>query len=133
VDESPSRFEAAPATRLAAVRGATTVEHDTPGAIVDATAELLGAMMSRNGVHASDLVSMLFTATPDLRAEFPAAAARRLGLSDVPLMCAVEIDVEGSVARCVRVLAHLYSDRGKDALRHVYLRGATRLRGDTSR
>jgi chorismate mutase len=89
-------------------------------------------MFERNGVDPDDLVSLLFTATPDLRAEFPAAAARRIGVSDCPLLCAQEIDVAGAIPRCVRVLMHLYTTRERTALRHVYLGEARRLRTDLS-
>jgi chorismate mutase len=87
-------------------------------------------MISRNDVDADDLVSMIFTATPDLDAEFPAIAARRLGLAHVPLLCSVELDVRGAMPRCVRVLMHLYSSRGAGELQHVYLRDARELRAD---
>ena len=99
-------------------------------AIVDATERLLAEMIGRNGIATEDLVSMIFTTTSDLSAEFPAAAARALGLSSVPLLCAREIDVPGSVPRCIRVLMHLYTTRGDETLRHVYLEGAEQLRTD---
>ncbi len=116
--------------RLRALRGATTVAEDDAGQIVEATAELLTEMMSRNEVGFPDLVSLVFTSTPDLVAEFPAAAARGIGISDVPLLCATEIDVEGAIGRCIRVMMHLYSNRDRATLRHVYLRGASQLRTD---
>ncbi len=116
--------------RLRALRGATTATADEGQAIVDATERLLAEMIGRNGIATEDLVSMIFTTTSDLSAEFPAAAARALGLSSVPLLCAREIDVPGSVPRCIRVLMHLYTTRGDDALRHVYLEGAEQLRTD---
>ena len=100
------------------------------GAIVDATAELLGAMIARNEVAPDDLISLVFTSTPDLDEEFPAAAARRLGMAHVPLLCATEIAVPGALPRCVRVLAHLYTDRDYASLVHVYLGDARRLRAD---
>lgn len=103
---------------------------DDAGQIVEATAELLTEMMSRNEVGFPDLVSLVFTSTPDLVAEFPAAAARGIGISDVPLLCATEIDVEGAIGRCIRVMMHLYSNRDRATLRHVYLRGASQLRTD---
>jgi chorismate mutase len=116
--------------RLRALRGATTATADEGPAIVEATERLLAEMIGRNGVATEDLVSMIFTTTSDLSAEFPAAAARALGLSSVPLLCAREIDVPGSVPRCIRVLMHLYTSREDDALRHVYLEGADQLRTD---
>jgi len=116
--------------RLRALRGATTATADEGRAIVDATERLLAEMIGRNGIATEDLVSMIFTTTSDLSAEFPAAAARALGLSSVPLLCAREIDVPGSVPRCIRVLMHLYTTRGDESLRHVYLEGAEQLRTD---
>lgn len=116
--------------RLRALRGATTATADEGQAIVDATERLLAEMIGRNGIATEDLVSMIFTTTSDLSAEFPAAAARTLGLSSVPLLCAREIDVPGSVPRCIRVLMHLYTTRGDETLRHVYLEGAEQLRTD---
>ncbi|HMC09187.1 MAG TPA: chorismate mutase [Actinomycetota bacterium] len=116
--------------RLRAVRGATTVEKDTRDEIVSATVRLLEEMLQRNAVAREDLVSIIFTATPDLRAEFPAAAAREIGISDVPLLCARELDVEGAIGRCVRVLMHVYTERDQQSLRHVYLGEARQLRTD---
>jgi chorismate mutase len=116
--------------RLCAIRGATSVERDEPAEIIAATTALLEEMMGRNDIAPSELVSLIFTATPDLVAEFPAVAARRLGLSGVALMCAAEIPVPGATPRCVRVLAHCYSKRSLDQLRHVYLGAAKQLRAD---
>lgn len=116
--------------RLRALRGATTATADEASAIVDATERLLAEMIGRNGIATEDLVSMIFTSTSDLSAEFPAAAARSLGLSGVPLLCAREIDVPGSVPRCIRVLMHFYTSREERDLRHVYLEGAEQLRTD---
>lgn len=116
--------------RLRALRGATTATADEGRAIVDATERLLAEMIGRNGIATEDIVSMIFTTTADLSAEFPAAAARALGLSSVPLLCAREIDVPGSVPRCIRVLMHLYTTRPAETLRHVYLEGAEQLRTD---
>jgi chorismate mutase len=116
--------------RLRALRGATTAPADEAQAIVEATASLLAELLERNEIARSDLVSLIFTTTPDLTAEFPAAAARGLGISSVPLLCASEIAVPGSVPRCIRVLMHLYTDKSPDSLRHVYLEGAQHLRTD---
>jgi chorismate mutase len=116
--------------RLVALRGATTVAEDRSEAIVEATVELLEAMLERNAVVREQIVSVVFTATSDLRSEFPAAAARRIGISDVPLLCAREIDVVGAIPSCIRVLMHLYSTRHPGDLRHVYLRAARQLRTD---
>ena len=117
-------------TACRGVRGATTVEKDTRDEIVSATVQLLEEMLRRNAVAREDLVSIIFTATPDLRAEFPAAAAREIGISDVPLLCARELDVEGAIGRCVRVLMHVYTERDQQSLRHVYLGDARQLRTD---
>jgi chorismate mutase len=116
--------------RMRALRGAITVGGNEPDEIVGATGELLEAMIERNGVGGDDLVSMIFTATPDLDAEFPAIAARRLGLAHVPLLCSVELDVRGAMPRCIRVLMHLYTERAAGDLQHVYLRDARELRAD---
>lgn len=118
-----------PAPRLAALRGATTADANTADAIAAATAELLRAMLERNSIAPGDVVSIVFTATPDLNADFPAGAARRLGISGTPLLCAAEIAVPGALPRCIRVLMHLYTAQ-EGALRHVYLREARRLRKD---
>jgi chorismate mutase len=118
-----------PTLRLLAVRGATTVAADTQQDIKSRTEELLGALLERNGLVADDVVSIIFTATPDLRADFPAVAARSLGLSATPLLCAQEIPVEGAVERCIRVLVHCYAPAGS-AGRHVYLHEARQLRLD---
>ena len=113
-----------------ALRGATTCEHDTPDEIHGATQELLMAMMQRNGLEHDDVVSVLFTTSPDLRSAFPATGARGVGFGDVPLLCASEIDVPGAMARCIRVMMHVYTSRSRDELRHVYLRNAQALRDD---
>jgi chorismate mutase len=119
----------APDTRLRAIRGATTVVADTSDHIRVGTGELLETIMRRNQVAVDDIVSILFTATPDLRSDFPAAAARTLGLSHTPLLCAQEIPVEGAMSRCIRVLLHCYG-RPDEARHHVYLHEARQLRLD---
>lgn len=106
------------------------MERDEPETIVAATEELLRAMLERNRVGPEEVVSIIFTATPDLRSEFPAPAARRLGLSEVPLLCAAEIDVAGALPRCVRILLHVQTKAGRPRARHVYLRDARGLRSD---
>jgi chorismate mutase len=115
--------------RLYALRGATTVAHDTSDDIAERTAELLGVVLDRNDVAIDDIVSIIFTATADLRADFPAVAARSIGLSHTPLLCCQEIPVEGAVGRCVRVMLHVYLPDGSD-VHHVYLHGARQLRLD---
>lgn len=113
-----------------ALRGATTVDADTPEQIASRTVALLEEMFERNGVDHDDLISIWFTVTDDLCSAFPATGARTIGLGDVPLLCAREIPVPGSMPRCVRVLAHLTTDRARDELHHVYLEGAVTLRDD---
>jgi chorismate mutase len=113
-----------------AVRGAIQVDRDDPVDIMAGTRELLTEVVERNGLDETDLISIVFTLTPDLTSCFPARAARDLGLDDVPLLCATEVDVPGALPRVVRLLAHVESDRPRTAVRHVYLRGATRLRPD---
>lgn len=98
--------------------------------ILAATTELVSAVLERNGLHGPDIISILFTATADLTAEFPAHAARQLGLTDVPLMCAVEIAVPGAMPRVLRLLAHVETDLPRDRIRHVYLGEAAALRRD---
>lgn len=115
---------------IRAVRGAVQVEADTREDILEGAAELVTAVLERNALSADDVVSILFTATPDLTAEFPAYAARQLGLTDVPLMCAAEIAVPGALPRTLRLLAHVDTPRSRAEMRHVYLRGAAALRTD---
>lgn len=115
--------------RLRAVRGATTVDADTSAEIRGRTGELLAAILERNDLCQADIVSVLFTATPDLSADFPAVAAREMGLSATPLLCCQEIPVRDAIARCIRVLMHCYVPEGMQ-VRHVYLRDARQLRLD---
>jgi chorismate mutase len=122
-------MEQSAAVRLRALRGATTVPENDAGAILDATEELVRELMERNELAPEHMVSCLFTCTPDLNAEFPAVAARRLGLNTVPLMCAREMDVPGAMPRVIRLMLHCYGDPEREA-RHVYLRGAEGLRAD---
>jgi len=113
-----------------AVRGAIQLETTDRDAILEGTAELVGEVMSRNELTTDDVISVLFTTTPDLTAEFPALAARKIGFHDVPLMCAGEIAVPGAMPRVVRLMAHVETGRPRSAIQHVYLRGATALRLD---
>ncbi len=112
------------------IRGATTVEANSREAILEATAELLAAMVKANGIKPEDVVSAFFTTTPDLNAEFPALAARRLGWNDVPLLCGHEMAVPGSLPMCLRILVHVNTDKRADQIVHVYLRAARVLRPD---
>ena len=115
--------------RLRALRGAITVDQNDAESILAGTEELVHAVMERNQLAPEDLVSCIFTCTPDLDAEFPAVAARGLGLSAVPLLCAREIDVDGALPRVIRLLVHCYAPDGT-APQHVYLREAVSLRRD---
>ncbi len=116
--------------RLLALRGATTCDVDSLPEIDVKTQVLVQTMLERNGVEHEDIVSIIFTATDDLTAQFPATAARALGLGDVPLICARELGIEGGMSRAIRVLMHLYTTRRRDELHHVYLEGAKSLRDD---
>jgi chorismate mutase len=116
--------------KVRGLRGATTCESNTPEEINEVTQELLLAMLERNGVAHDDVISVLFTTTPDLTAAFPATAARGVGFGDVPLLCASEINVPGAMPLTVRVLMHAYTERERNELRHVYLRKAPSLRDD---
>ena len=116
--------------RVAAARGAISVDRDDRDEVVSATARLLREILGRNGIDPEDVVSVVFTATDDLRSVFPARAAREVGLGDVPLLCARELDVDGAMPRVVRVLAHFHTDRMPRDVEHVYLEGAAALRED---
>ncbi|MFD0688525.1 chorismate mutase [Actinomadura fibrosa] len=113
-----------------AVRGATQVDADDRDQILEATTELVSEVMARNGLSTDDVISVIFTATPDLTAEFPALAARKLGFSEVPLLCATEIAVPHALPRVIRLMAHIATERPRSDVQHVYLRGATALRID---
>ncbi len=113
-----------------AARGAIRVASDDREALLSATERLLSNLLERNAIQTEDLVSILFTVTEDLRAAFPAEAARRMGLGKVPLLCAREIDVPGAMPSVVRVLIHFHSDATLDDVVHVYLDGAESLRDD---
>jgi chorismate mutase len=113
-----------------AIRGAIQVDANDRDAILAGASELVTAVLQRNEVDPADLISIIFTATPDLTAEFPAYAARLLGLTDVPLLCTTEIAVPGGMPRVLRLLAHLDSELARADVRHVYLRGAAELRTD---
>ena len=113
-----------------AVRGATTVDQDTTEAITERVVALLGQILDRNGLVEDDIISILFTATGDIVSTFPATAARSMGLGAVPLICARELDIEGSVRHCIRVMLHVTTERTRDDIHHVYLEGAQGLRDD---
>ena len=113
-----------------AIRGAIQVDADERQAVLDGTAELVTAVMDRNGLRTGDVISVIFSATPDLRAEFPALATRSLGFAEVPLLCCTEIDVPGAMPRVVRLMMHVETPRSRSQMQHVYLRGAAALRLD---
>ena len=113
-----------------ALRGATTVDTDEPDHLSTRVQTLVNQMLERNGVSKDDLISVLFTATDDIHSMFPATAARAVGLGDIPLICARELDITGATPMCVRVLMHLATDRSRQELHHVYLEGARQLRDD---
>jgi chorismate mutase len=116
-----------------ALRGATQVEVDERDAVIEATSELVRAVLDRNGLTDEALISILFTTTPDLVSEFPAYAARTIGITDVPFLCAGEIAVPDAMPRVVRLLALVEADFTRAQARHVYLRGAAALRTDLPR
>lgn len=113
-----------------AIRGATCLQRDDAAEMAEAVTELITELMSRNSISSDDLISVLFTSTPDLHSAFPAAAARGVGLSDVPLICAQEIDVTGAMEKVVRVMVQVQTDLPRSEIKHVYLRGAEVLRQD---
>ena len=119
--------------KLWAVRGATTIGDDTPGAVIEATQELLEKIFEENQIAHEEIVSIFFTVTPDIQSEFPAVGARNLGLNSVPLMCAQEISKIDALPRCIRVLINFYTELTRDALKPVYLREAVKLRPDLNR
>ncbi len=112
------------------IRGAIQLDTDERAHLIKSTAELLTKILHDNNINESQLISILFTATPDVTSEFPALAARELGLGDVPLMCFVEMDVAGAMPRVIRVLVNVESEKPRSEIQHVYLRGATALRLD---
>jgi chorismate mutase len=113
-----------------ALRGATTIDVDETSHLSERVQTLVQQMLDHNGVAKDDLISILFTATDDIHCMFPATAARAAGLGDVPLICARELDIVGGTPMCVRVMMHLFTDRARNELHHVYLEGAVQLRDD---
>lgn len=113
-----------------AIRGAVRLDRDEREELLGAVAELLSTILERNQLTTDDLISVIFTVTPDIRSEFPALGARLLGMKDVPLLCAREIDVPGAMPRVVRVMVHAETGAARSEIQHVYLRGAEALRQD---
>ncbi len=116
--------------RVRAIRGATTLERDSRDELIGRTQELIRALFERNDLTEDDLISIVFTATADIHCAFPAEAARAAGITHIPLLCARELEIDGGIERCVRILVHAYTDRGPRELRHPYLHGARQLRTD---
>lgn len=115
------------------MRGATQLEEDTREHMLERVAEMVVDVMAANGLEVDDFISVIFTATSDLVSEFPAYAARRLGFGEVPLICARELEIAGSMPRVVRMMAHVETDLPRSDITHVYLHGAAALRSDLSR
>jgi len=115
---------------IRAIRGATTLEVDEREHLHQRTIELVEAMLVENELSTDDLISIFFTCTPDIHSDFPAAAARGLGLGDLPLMCAVEMNVDGALGRVIRVMAHAHLDTPRSEVKHIYLHDAVSLRKD---
>ena len=115
---------------IRAIRGATQLDSDDREHLLVSVEELIREILEQNDIDTDRLVSMILTATPDLHSEFPALAARQLGIGDVPLLCAQEINVDGAMPRVIRVMVHIESDVPRGEIRHVYLRGAAALRRD---
>ena len=115
------------------VRGATTVENNTRDEILTATRQLFALMIRLNGIEPEMAASAMFSVTTDLNAEFPALAARQLGWLEVPLLCTYEIDVPGSLKKCIRILVNWNTDKPQRDIRHVYIKDAVRLRPDLSK
>lgn len=113
-----------------AVRGAIQIDVDERDEVLKGTTELLTTVLQRNELTSDDLISVIFTATPDITSEFPAYAARLLGFTDVPLLCTTEIAVPGAMPRVLRLMAHVETELGRGQMHHVYLRGAAALRRD---
>ena len=116
-----------------AVRGATQLETDDEQHLYDRVSELVTEVLAANSLTVDDFISIIFTSTDDLRSAFPAFAARQLGFTDVPLMCARELDIEGAMPRVVRLMAHVETELGRADITHVYLHGAAHLRRDLTR
>jgi len=129
VEQDLVELESAP-VKIRALRGATTFDLDEADHVTGRVVTLVNEMLERNGVDHDDIVSILFTATDDLHSIFPATAARVIGLGDVPLICARELDIDGGTQKCIRVMMHLETTMSRADLHHVYLEGARALRDD---
>jgi len=119
-----------PVSAVRAVRGAIQLDVDEREHVLSSTRELVSSVLAANSLTSEDVISIMFTATPDVRSEFPAVAARELGLGDVPLMCTQELDIIGAMPLVIRLMALVNTTLSRDQVTHVYLRGATALRRD---
>jgi chorismate mutase len=119
-----------PVSSVRAIRGAIQLEVDEREHVLASTRELVTSVLAANSLTKDDVISIMFTATPDVRSEFPAVAARELGLGDVPLMCTQELNIDGAMPLVIRLMAHVNTPLPRDQISHVYLRGATALRRD---
>jgi chorismate mutase len=119
-----------PVSSVRAIRGAIQLDVDEREHVLSATRELVVAVLEANALTKDDVISIMFTATRDVRSEFPAVAARELGMGDVPLMCTQELDIVGAMPRVIRLMAYVSTTLPRDQITHVYLRGATALRRD---
>ena len=119
-----------PVTAVRAIRGAIQLDVDEREHVLSSTRELVSSILEANALTMDDVISIMFTATPDVRSEFPAVAARDLGLGDVPLMCAQELNIAGAMPMVIRLMAHVNTTRTREQITHVYLRGAAALRRD---
>lgn len=128
-DSIPDTLPQTP-TAVRAVRGAIQLEADEREHVLASTRELVTAVLSANDLTKDDVISIVFTATPDVHSEFPAVAARELGMGDVPLMCTQELDIAGAMPLVIRLMAHVNTRRPRSEVTHVYLRGAAALRRD---
>jgi len=115
---------------IRAIRGAIQLDSDERSHLLKSTAELVTKVMHENNLQSADLISIFFTATPDVVSEFPALAARELGLGDVPLMCSVEMNVSGAMQKVIRLMMHVETEKSRGEINHIYLRGAQALRTD---
>jgi len=116
--------------KIRGIRGATSVNENTSGEILSGTRDLLNAIITENGISVEDIASIFFSVTKDLDAEFPAKAARDLGMGDTPLLCLNEIAVPSALQRCIRILLHVNTEKKQSEIKHIYLREAVKLRPD---
>ena len=129
-DWDTEQFKEESSMAVRAIRGATTIEENTAECITRASVEMIDKIIKKNNLSADDMIDILFTVTPDITAMFPAAAVRKMGITDVPLLDMAAPDIDGALKMCIRVMVHVNTDMGNDRMRHVYLNGARKLRPD---